>query len=376
MAKRAKFHSWGELSVSRRILRVVLCVLLAVLIAALAYVAYVFIDYHRIEDQVPLTIEQGTQELPEAKIGEEYRAVSYNVGFGAYTPDYTFFMDGGKSSWAESEESVIATIQGAAQTVADLDADIILLEEVDLDATRSYHVPEQQIFAQTYADYCYNQAIDFDSPFLFYPFTQPHGKSLSALMTFSRLEMTSALRRSLPISESLSKLVDLDRCYSVSRIPVENGRELVVYTVHLSAYGNSDAVREGQKRMLQEDMAGEVEQGNYVICGGDFNHNLLAAEDETDAESWAYPYPRSYLPEHMNFCLDLLTPSERDAQAPTTRNTDIPYDPAKSLCLTVDGFIISDNIEMVSYGTVDTGFQWSDHNPVQLTFRLLDPSAR
>ena len=153
---------------------------------------------------------------------------------------------------------------------------------------------------------------------------------------------------------------------------MENGRELVVYAVHMSAYGNSEAVRDGQKRMLQEDMAQEVAAGNYVICGGDFNHNLLAAEDETDTESWAYPYPRSYLPEGMSFCLDRLTAAERDALAPTTRDADIPYDPEESLCLTIDGFIISDNIELVDYATVDTGFAWSDHNPVALTFRLLD----
>ena len=63
---------------------------------------------------------------------------------------------------------------------------------------------------------------------------------------------------------------------------------------------------------------------------------------------------------------------QREALAPTTRNADIPYDPEESLCLTIDGFIISDNIELVSYSTVDTQFAWSDHNPVQLTFRLLE----
>ena len=30
--------------------------------------------------------------------GQEYSALTYNLGFGAYTPDFSFFMDGGKSS--------------------------------------------------------------------------------------------------------------------------------------------------------------------------------------------------------------------------------------------------------------------------------------
>ncbi|MCD7755720.1 MAG: endonuclease/exonuclease/phosphatase family protein [Firmicutes bacterium] len=359
-----------------RALRVTLivfaCALAVLLLAVAGYVAYVFLNYHRLEDNLWLDVENVQADSESAKTGEEYRIVTYNVGFGAYTPDYTFFMDGGESSWAVSEESVIDTIQGAAALVNTLEADIILLEEIDLDATRSYHVDESFLFASAFSDYCSALAIDYDSPFLFYPFTQPHGKSLSALGTYSTLTVTSSLRRSLPISEGFSKLLDLDRCYTVTRIPAENGKELVIYTVHLSAYGNSDEVREGQKKMLQEDMAQEVAAGNYVICGGDFNHDLLAAEDVTDVQSWAYPYPRSYLPEGMSFCLDLLSQEALDALAPTARNADIPYDPEESLLLTVDGFIISDNIEMVDYITVDTQFTYSDHNPVLLTFRLKD----
>ena len=45
----------------------------------------------------------------------------------------------------------------------------------------------------------------------------------------------------------------------------------------MSAYGNSDAIREGQIRMLAEDMQKEYEAGNYVLCGGDFNHDLKSS---------------------------------------------------------------------------------------------------
>ena len=52
---------------------------------------------------------------------------------------------------------------------------------------------------------------------------------------------------------------------------------------------------------FQADMKKEYEAGNYVLCGGDFNHDLKAAEDDdsTDRESWAYPFPRNMLPEHF-----------------------------------------------------------------------------
>ena len=103
--------------------------------------------------------------------------------------------------------------------------------------------------------------------------------------------ITSAVRRSFPISTSFSKILDLDRCYSVSRIPVDGGKELVVYSVHMSAYGNSDEIREGQTSMLFNDMKEERQKGNYVICGGDFNHNLkLDENDNAEHEGWAYPF--------------------------------------------------------------------------------------
>ncbi len=354
----------------RTFLKIGLGILAGLLVVVLVYAGYVLLSYHRIEDRQTLTVEAPEKASGPARIGEAYSILTYNIGFGAYTPNFTFFMDGGTSSWAFSEESTRKTVGFAAQLMAQTDADILLVQEVDRDATRSYHVDQLAILKQAFPDYYSQFAVNYDSAFLFYPFHQPHGKSLAGMAVFSRLPISSALRRSLPISDSLSKFLDLDRCYTVSRIPVENGRELVIYNVHLSAYGNSDAVRQGQKQMLRQDMTEEVARGNYVICGGDFNHDLLATSDTTDVQSWAYPYPRSYLPLGMSFGLDLLDPDVRKALSPTCRNADIPYKPGESLVLTVDGFIISGNIQLLRYETVKTGFLYSDHDPVLLEFSL------
>lgn len=78
-------------------------------------------------------------------------------------------------------------------------------------------------------------------------------------MTLSRHPISSAVRRSLPIETSVMKLVDLDRCYSVSRIPMENGRELVLYNLHLSAYTSDGTIATEQLQMLCADMLVEYE---------------------------------------------------------------------------------------------------------------------
>lgn len=359
---------------AKKVIKITGIILLALVIVLAAYIIYLYASYHRIPDNQELQVEeisQNTEAGNELTTEKNYSALTYNIGFGAYTPDFSFFMDGGKSSWAKSKESVIETVQGAGELVASLNPDFAMIEEIDLDSTRSYHVDEYQILKECLPEDYTVFAKNYHSAFLFYPFTQPHGKSNSGIGLFSRYEITDSVRRSLPISTSLSKFLDLDRCYSVSRVTVDNGKELVIYALHMSAYGNSDAIREGQIQMLCEDMKAEYEAGNYVICGGDFNHDLKADEGGTDSyESWAYPFPRSELPEHFSFAMDYLEEQEKDALWNSARNADTEYEEGVTYTVTLDGFIISDNVECVSYENINTGYNWSDHDPVYLKFRL------
>ena len=359
---------------AKKILKVIGIIILVIVLTLAAYIIYLYASYHRIEDNKELqveTISDNTSAGDPLTAGEKYSALTYNIGFGAYTPDFSFFMDGGKSSWAKSKDSVKETIKGAGELVASKDPDFALVQEIDLDATRSYHTDEYEMLRNILPEYTTVFAQNYDSAFLFYPFTQPHGSSRAGLGLFSKYPVSSALRRSFPISTSFSKFFDLDRCYSVSRIPVDNGKELVIFNLHMSAYGNSDAIRQGQIEMLCNDMAKEYEAGNYVLCGGDFNHDLKASEEDTEScESWAFPFPRSELPEHFTFCLDLLTEEEQAALWNSARNADMEYVPGVTYTVTLDGFIISDNIECLSYENVNTGYSYSDHDPVKVEFML------
>ena len=361
-------------STMRKILKIIGTVIGIILLLLLGYIIYLYVSYHRIPDNQELTVEtisEDNKEADQLTTGKKYSALTYNVGFGAYTPDYSFFMDGGKSSWAKSRESVQETIKGAGELVASYEPDFALIQEVDLDSTRSYHVNEYSILKETIPACDSVFAQNYDSAFLFYPFTQPHGKSKSGLALFSRYPITDSLRRSFPVSTSFSKFFDLDRCYSISRIPVDNDRELVIFELHMSAYGNSDAIREGQISMLSEDMKKEYDAGNYVICGGDFNHDLKASEDDSEnRESWAYPFPRENLPEHFGFCIDKLTEEEKDLLWDSARNADMEYIPGETYTVTLDGFIVSDNVECLSYEDINTGYTYSDHDPVYMEFQL------
>lgn len=347
-------------------LRIILIIVLVIIIIVSAYVAYAFSKYYRLPDKQDLDVSNGasTTALTET----EYKVMTYNAGFGAYEPDFSFFMDGGEQSWAFSKERVVTNMDNITSYLKAQNADVILLQEIDEDATRTYHVNERNMVEQALYDYDNCFAQNWDSPFLFYPLTQPHGKTRSGIITLSKLTIDDAIRRSVPVEDSMMKIVDLDRCYSKSYVPVEGGGDLVLYNVHLSAYTSDGTVSDDQLKMLVEDMENEYSKGNYTISGGDFNKDLLGDSSEyfgikgSDDYSWCKPINMSVFEgKHLTLI--------KSSNAPSTRVTDAPYNPDQFVAV-LDGFIVSDNVEVISNENIDTGFAYSDHNPVTMRFKL------
>ena len=354
----------------KRILLSALAVVLTLVIVVVAYASYVFIAYYRIDDNQKLEVVNHTTAKIET--GKELKAISYNIGFCAYTQDFSFFMDGGSESRAKSEESVNEVLKGIKALVKKENPDLLLLQEVDENATRSHHVNQRKFFTDNLTQYDTVFATNYDSPYLFYPIFEPHGKSLSGIMTMSKYDITSSTRRQLPVEDSVMKILDLDRCYSVSRMPTDNGKELVVYTAHLSAYTSDGTIATEQLKILTSDMRKEYEKGNYVICGGDFNKDLLidsgkifgvSGEDYT----WAQAFPVDML---KGTHLSLVAPFNESKPVASCRDTSVTYKEKGQYRITLDGFIVSDNVQMHSSDVIDTKFKYSDHNPVYMSFTL------
>lgn len=355
----------------KRIFKIFLCVLLALILLIGGYVLYVVFSYSRIEDNLALIPDNKSENL--VKTNEEYTIVTQNIGFGAYTADFTFFMDGGKESRARSKESVINCVNSAATKVLSLSPDFVLFQEVDTSSTRSYHVNEENILKESFSSFSSVFATNYHSAYLFYPILCPHGASNSGILTFANTKISSSLRKSLPISTSFSKFLDLDRCFSVSRLPIDGGKELIIYNVHLSAYGGSDEIRHAQMSMLFSDMQSEYEKGNYCVAGGDFNHDFtgdstkkLNGGEEVEF-GWAMPFPNELLSEYKN--VSRATDYTNDTLTPTCRNCDVAYEEG-NFTIVVDGFLTTSNVTVNYLENVSTDFVYSDHNPVVMKFEL------
>lgn len=352
--------------------KILIGIVVLLLLLVIGYVVYVLTAYHRIGDMT-LAAENNAKSSEFAVVEKDtaYSIMSYNIGFGAYEEDFGFFMDGGTESWAWSEARLMDNLAQIGELLRTTDADFYLLQEVDRDSTRSYHVDELNLLSMYLGDRATIWAQNYDSPFLFYPFTQPHGKSVSGITTASKYLIHDCQRIEVPIEESLMKLVDLDRCYSRCRLDVAGGGEMVLYNLHLSAYTSDGVVAVEQLELLIADMVAEAAKGNYVVCGGDFNKDLLGDSSEYFGVSgedytWAQPLPEGIFD---GTGLQLVAPLDENHPVPTCRNADGPYNPDQFV-LTIDGFIVSENVEVVESAVVDTAFAYSDHNPVTMTFKL------
>ena len=355
----------------RKVLLALLIVLAIALLVVGGYVAYLFLDYERIEDHQALEVCPGAEET--LAVGEEKTIVSWNIGFGAYSADYSFFMDGGSGSRAYSREAVEQNLGFVTDTLRAQNADFMLIQEVDTDSTRSYHVDEHKRIEDAFPDgYSGTFARNYHSSYLFYPLLKPHGASNSGILTLSNAQITASERRSLPIEKGVRKFFDLDRCYDVNRIPTQDGRELCLINLHLSAYTADGSIATEQLALVLEEMERERAAGNYVIAGGDFNKDVWGDSAAytgipgADA-SWCKPFPTELIPEGFA----LVNSLNEENLVLSCRDTAAPYEKGKTFEVTLDGFIVSDNVEVLSCEVIDTGFAATDHNPVRMRFRLL-----
>ena len=145
----------------------------------------------------------------------------------------------------------------------------------------------------------------------------------------------------------------------------------MLYNVHLSAYTSDGTIAVEQLELLRADMQAEYEKGNWCIAGGDFNKDLLGQSEEifggsVEGYTWAQPLPEGIW-DGTN--LSLVAPLDETNPVPSCRNADAPYHEGQYV-LTVDGFVVSDNVTVEQAVVEDTGFAWSDHNPVSMRFVL------
>ncbi len=346
---------------------------------------------------IDLSINHHASE-EELQVNTTYKISSYNVGFGAYSQDFTFFLDDGYDldgnvtyghySKARSKEEVNFNINGAISSVKSLDVDFALFQELDTDSTRSFHIDENEMVTSEFTNFDNIHACNYHSAFLPYPLYDMHGRSTAGMTTLSKYKMQEAKRVEFSIASGLAQYTELDRCYSYAVINVNNSKKLYLVNLHMSAYDEGGTIRTKQVSELNEFFKTRKENGDYVVLGGDFNQDLItynpdysynkttsiAFNNITKSPSWIYTL----------FSSDGTSPFIEgykvvaNDNSPSNRNNNVEWGDKTNFVSVIDGFIISDNVELVTSRNIVThngnkgldGFAYSDHEPIYMEFKL------
>lgn len=362
------------MKVLKRILKSMLILLSIVVGLVMLLLMVLTITEYKPDDteKLEITAREANAESADIQlqVGESYNIITWNIGYGALGEDADFFMDGGKSVRAKSKETVLANMDSINQRIEEMSPDILLLQEVDEKSSRSKKVNEKEIIQSTFANYCSSYAYNYKTLMVPYPIP-PLGRVASGIMTLSKFDVQEATRVQLPCPFSYPvRLCNLKRCLLISRIPISGSdKELVIVNVHLEAYDNGEG-KIAQTKMLADLLKAEVDAGNYVIAGGDFNQTF----SNTDVSAYKVQSDDLWKPSDIDVTefgdsLICLT----DPSTPTCRSLDRPLKGNENnnfQYYMIDGFIVSSNITINSIETIDTGFTVTDHNPIEVIFVL------
>lgn len=341
--------------------------ILFIIVIFFTIIIYLMITEYRPKNEQILEINE-TFSKKNLKIGETLKIISWNIGFAGLGENADFFKDGGKKVITSSLDEVNNNIEKISSYLSKEDLDFYFLQEIDRNSDRSYRIDQLKEISIKLKEYCFTFASNFKVSFIPYPYPML-GKVDSGIATFSKYKIRESKRIQLPIPFKWPlRMANLKRCLLISRIDIENSnKQLVLINLHLEAY-DSGKGKILQTNILNEYVTSEVEKGNYVIAGGDFNQifsNIVS------------PYPlfaNKWKPGKINieefskqvkFLMDTKTPTCRSLdKAILGKNFD------DFQFYIIDGFIVSNNIFVNRIETKDLKFKNSDHNPVFLEFTL------
>jgi len=222
-------------------------------------------DREAIEIQGP-----GPDEARPAPPTGPLRVVVWNVQYGA-GHGQLFFYDGGKAV-SVPRTTVETTLEGIADTLTRLDADVVLLQEVDRGSRRTHFIDQHAWLARAlpypwHASTPYHQA-----RFVPAPAHEMLGRVDMHLSVFSRLPLLPGTRVALPLLREpwVRQLFNLRRALMV--VPVRwEGLPVALCHTHLSAFSHGDGTVPRQLARIRVELAAAERAGMPWLLAGDFN---------------------------------------------------------------------------------------------------------
>jgi endonuclease/exonuclease/phosphatase family metal-dependent hydrolase len=346
----------------KRILQAVALVISVVVVCLIGIIVYAVITDYKPKEKEIVSTSDKVQILNDSI---EFSLITWNIGYCGLDKAMDFFYDGGTKVFTPKEKCIDNLLKVKEFLKQNNSADFILVQEVDKNSKRSYHLNEYDSLTKSLTGYFPYFAKNYDVFFVPLPPSSPMGKVLSGIITFSKYQPSSSVRYTFPGEYGFPKqLFMLDRCFLVNRYPLSNGKELLVINTHNEAF-DPGQIRKAQMAYLRDFILREYRIGNYIITGGDWNQSPPEFQSEfagNKTDTTQMKIPKDYLPADWKWLFDNKTPSERNVIA--------AYDPLTTTTNIFDFFLISPNIMKVNVEGIHLNFENSDHNPVKIKLKL------
>lgn len=270
-----------------------LLLLFVVCACLLVYGAYKS-SYQPAEIQV---IAAPTALAPLLKIGQKLTLLSWNINFLGGNPDTCLYFENHCSTTTPLSNKQLQThFDTIIQTIQRHNPDLVLLQAVDVDATRSQH--ENQIQKIARALPAYTQVISAPNWYVpFFPHPKYWGRYEMHLVILSKYRIDAGKRYQLPMPlvSFLENFLSFKSAIVVATLPLANStHSLRVANTELLGYGKSPKIRDAIQ--TTKNLLGHLSEKNPSVLGGSFY--LPPPDFQRDrlpqASTLAYFYPDDY----------------------------------------------------------------------------------
>ena len=210
---------------------------------------------------------EAAQLVDAPAAGDALHVMNWNVKFGGGRIDFFFDCYGDRALMDQSE--VVDHMKGLAAKIRQVDPDVVLLQEVDVEAKRSAYVDQVQWLLDhtdlNYGAYASQWKADYVP-------SDGLGRMDSGNAILSRWPISGATRRALPLvdeQDALTRYFYLRRNILEAQIELAN-RAVWVVNVHTSAY-SKDGTKRDQIDRFADRLIELDEAGRLFVAGGDLN---------------------------------------------------------------------------------------------------------
>lgn len=231
-----------------------------------------FSTFHPPEEK-PEAVTCGTKPTV-LQPGQTVKVLSWNVQYMA-GKGYHFFYEGGADIRPTSAD-IEKTLDAVVRVIRDEDPDIILLQEVDVNARRTDYMNQIRKLASRLPDAYRCRASSYYWKAAFVPHPKIMGPVGMKLVSFSKYKIDTATRYQLPLipENFLRQQFNLKRAVLVCRLPVSGNGDFAVLNTHLSAFAQGTDTMTRQVDALKSILDRLSANATPWIAGGDYN--LLA----------------------------------------------------------------------------------------------------